>query len=685
MKPLSPEKTKQFCTLFFWFSLAAFITLFLIRASNSRSIWIDEIYTIQMAHMTFSEIITYTSTDAHPPTYYFLMKLWLDALNSLGISEGPLMLRSFGFLFMLAGLLIARWQMKSLFTTNKANFFTGLLLLSPTFSDAATDARNYALIFVLILNAYIVFCLIVRDRKANPPSQKWRWMVYALLMTTGLWLHLLSGFVTLVFGLTWIGILIKDRFCSRQFLVSGVISNIAILVMFSPWLWSISQSLDYVKGADLFWMTKPSIGNYLHTFYINLPFGRWNWEEVVFSLLYINIGRVILAAYGIVICLTVYHRFRKERKWDIEFPYVFALILWAGYPFVLWIISRLEIMPIFHAPRYPQIVTAFGFIFLNGALISFWDRTKFSHRLPIIFLLGNFVLAYALVLQFDQVRGEVIRSFTARQTQAALPPENATLYLWPESVSPYYKGSIETRYQMKNFSDINPADYNGTTDFHLLYAPGWYQKGYEANFLGSLMVYKAIDPERELYAQYFVNSTGYYTLKNATQNEVEKIILMESFSEYPEMPEESIRTIPARDLHNNMGWHSIEFDSYMSIIRWGSQETMSVKIEPPLGAGHYSFHLIGYAHPNSKLPSDLTITIGSDQKTTKLTGGGFHVPMEFIVPESSSIDHITFNHPVFLEQSLDPNSPRIRQVSFLFHGAFIFDENDSITNEEGSQ
>ena len=44
---------------------------------GSDSVWLDEAFSIKIAHGTPSEIIEETGKDVHPPLYYFALHYWM--------------------------------------------------------------------------------------------------------------------------------------------------------------------------------------------------------------------------------------------------------------------------------------------------------------------------------------------------------------------------------------------------------------------------------------------------------------------------------------------------------------------------------------------------------------------------------------------------------------------------------
>ena len=72
--PYSKDKTP-------WIPLIAILTLswlLLVFDLEGKSLWVDELFTAELASLPLAGVIQHTVNDVHPPLYFLLVRLWSD-------------------------------------------------------------------------------------------------------------------------------------------------------------------------------------------------------------------------------------------------------------------------------------------------------------------------------------------------------------------------------------------------------------------------------------------------------------------------------------------------------------------------------------------------------------------------------------------------------------------------------
>lgn len=122
----------------------------------NRTFWYDEAYTIALMKYSFSEIWKITSTDVHPPLYYFMLKTFISIFG-----ETLFTMRIFSSLGVIATCFIGLFSIKRLFGEKVSFSFILLMILMPINQYLGVEIRMYswAMFFVLIsaVYAYDVF------------------------------------------------------------------------------------------------------------------------------------------------------------------------------------------------------------------------------------------------------------------------------------------------------------------------------------------------------------------------------------------------------------------------------------------------------------------------------------------------------------------------------------------------
>jgi mannosyltransferase len=104
---------------------------------DSKSLWLDEAASLQMAHQSGMVLIT-EQGDPHPPAYYLFLHSWIN----LGQSEFILRLPS--ALFGALSVLVLYWIGRSLHLERLALWAAGLLAIDPLHIWYSQEARMYA-------------------------------------------------------------------------------------------------------------------------------------------------------------------------------------------------------------------------------------------------------------------------------------------------------------------------------------------------------------------------------------------------------------------------------------------------------------------------------------------------------------------------------------------------------------
>ena len=90
------------------------------------SIWFDEAFTAYINRFNFADIAHYTSTDMHPPFYYWLIKVWTSVFGTSDVG-----FRSLSMVLGVGIIILGFVLLKKLFSKRVAMLGVVLLALSP--------------------------------------------------------------------------------------------------------------------------------------------------------------------------------------------------------------------------------------------------------------------------------------------------------------------------------------------------------------------------------------------------------------------------------------------------------------------------------------------------------------------------------------------------------------------------
>ena len=173
-----------------WLLLAAAFVLRLVTLAR-KSLWIDEMATLQIASGSPWDIVANPIGDPHPPLYYLLMHYWIR----LGQSELVMRLPSAlgGALSVLLLYALMRWWGQRWAALTAAL----LLVIAPMHVWYSQDARMYALVCLWGLASALALTWAIRTNSV------FAWGAWVLATTAGLYTHYSMLLVVLAEVVAW--------------------------------------------------------------------------------------------------------------------------------------------------------------------------------------------------------------------------------------------------------------------------------------------------------------------------------------------------------------------------------------------------------------------------------------------------------------------------------------------------
>ena len=211
-----------------------------------ESLWLDEATSLMLAQMDLGDLIRWTAGDIHPPLYYALLHYWI----ALGQSEE--VLRG---LSVLAGVLtvgVSYALGHTLFDRQTGLWAALLLAVNPFHVWYSQETRMYAWL-TLLFSLSMLLALRFWERP------RWRtWFAYVLVTAAGFYTHYYMIFSLAVQTLGFVYLLVRRR-VDRRMLFQWVASQIAVLILFRPWLPNLLVNLSGGGGWLAFTEGKPSL------------------------------------------------------------------------------------------------------------------------------------------------------------------------------------------------------------------------------------------------------------------------------------------------------------------------------------------------------------------------------------------------------------------------------------------
>lgn len=357
-------------------------------------LWYDEAFSAAIVRHSFSDIVSYTASDVHPPLYYFILKLFSMIFGERWVVYHMVSVLPFILMLLLVGNFCKKRYGYS------AALLTVLILASaPQMLCFALEVRMYswAQLFV-VLSA--VTALSVLDQES------WKkWMILSLSNVLAAYLNYFAGAAVILISLCLLLFLIFKR--EKKSVFHWIISMLVTFLLYLPWLPVFWKQLTDVRGG--YWIEGIRASTLQE--YANFVFGNNN--DAQRYLLQIVFILAVCAA------IVLWERGRQD------IPPVFFGMVFFGFVAAGIALSVL-ITPVF-VKRYIIIVLPLFWI----ALVSIFCRLKNKWCYIFLGLLGVLMFTVQYQQEFDhRVADKNISTFYLLQNEME---EGDVIY----STSPY--------------------------------------------------------------------------------------------------------------------------------------------------------------------------------------------------------------------------------------------------------
>lgn len=328
--------------------IGAILRLFYLA---DKSIWLDEAFSISLSQQTLGDLLRLVvKSDAHPPLYYLLLKLWLLPGDSAGY------VRLLSAIFSIAAIPLMYLVVSSLFDDVLAGLIgAGILAFSPLHIWYAQEARMYALlIFFVLASAYF----FIRALRYGLPKD---WIGY--VFTTTLALYTDYAAIWYFLGISVFYFLSWKRFPDRS--KTWLISQASILLAFSPWLRAFLTQTEQV--TESFWLPSPTFQTIIGVF---LDFNSLNFPWIAISIFYMTV--IFVWAYIV-----------PDKSWQRR-----LVTIWLFMPLVISVILSLR-QPIFLTRNL--IVASIGYYILVVVAIRRFKSTRVMALLLLPLFIMNLI------------------------------------------------------------------------------------------------------------------------------------------------------------------------------------------------------------------------------------------------------------------------------------------------------
>ncbi len=277
------------------FGAAVVFFVITMLLSVGQPVWFDEGYSILLAKSSYSELLSLTAVDAHPPLFYLLLKFWGDIF---GYSEFAL--RSMSALFISAAVVVAALTLRKMFSKRVALIALPFIVFAPFLLRYGYEVRMYALATLIAVSATFA---LVKARAAK--GWEW-WIVYGTLVALGMYTLYMIVAVWFAHFVWLLAVSIKSRqrpFWRWKWLWAFACAVILFLPYIPTFINQLIHSALPGMGNE---MTITQVTNIASTLTMYTP--EWSlggWGTVVLAL---------IAAGVVWMAIPAYKKLNKEEK-----------------------------------------------------------------------------------------------------------------------------------------------------------------------------------------------------------------------------------------------------------------------------------------------------------------------------------------------------------------------------------
>ena len=331
-----------------------------------------------------------TSDPQHPPLYYVMVRLWAQVFG-----DSPAGVRSLSAIISLLIFPTVYWLCLELFDSAVVGWIAmALIAVSPLQLYFAQEARQYTLWMVEILGSSAALLRAMRqENKSN-------WALYSLSLVLGLCTHLFTGLIMISHG---IYLIIQQQFHFTKTFINYLISTIAALLMFLPWLivfiTNIHTALALTSGFGIKYINNPFELIAIFLDRVTRIFFDLNFTTSIILARFTDEGSLYYSITSLIfsLILIIYSLFLLVRNYQNK-AYLFIFLL-GGFPSLLLMVYDItsggsrSLQVRYQLPLYLclEITVAYLLSFAFQILQEQLWRRKIAQLLMVLFLLAGLV------------------------------------------------------------------------------------------------------------------------------------------------------------------------------------------------------------------------------------------------------------------------------------------------------
>lgn len=350
-----------------------------------KTLWLDETFSVWLARHPLAEMLAWIARlDQHPPLYYMLLHFWIRL-----VGDGPVAVRLLSALLSTLAIPAVYCLGRRLLGPAAGVLAALILALSPFHVRFAQETRMYALLTLNVSLALLALTHLRRGPQSGvAPGIARAWIGYVVFTAATMLTHHTALLFPLAVNLFALGSVLwrRLRIPHAPSLTSWLLAQLAVLVLWSPWLTAFIGQAAGVKRE--FWIPAPTFAAViaaLKTFLSDMLPPLAGRSDLIWAgyLVLGGLGIAALRKRGPVLALLVMLFLAPiggELLVSLRRPVFYdRTLIWATIPLYLVLAAGIA-----HLRRWPFVVAALGLVVTANAAslheyyVNFqkeeWDR-----------------------------------------------------------------------------------------------------------------------------------------------------------------------------------------------------------------------------------------------------------------------------------------------------------------------
>lgn len=401
--------------------MAGVVIFLIVRTALGDDIWYDEVYSLDFAKKSFSDIVSFTARDVHPPLYYFYLKIVTLFGGMIAPSVSYIVWGKFAsFIPWVLLLILSVTKIRKRFGIITSGLFLLLITAMPQVGNYYIEIRMYSFALLLITTAFVALLGIIDN-----PSKQRNYIVFFLMgiMTAYTQYYALIGIIGL-YIVFFIHLSINRSLKEKKiYIMAG-----ASIALYIPWLPSFLNQVSNVSSN--YWIQPLNLRSLLGCVkFMFLPSGWGGWQIYTITAL------MIIATLITYVLFFLGRPDRKEIIIALSGTIVLGTVILSG--FVLSILGR----PIF---VYRYMIPVYGVFYLSLAfmLSKVIKRRSIMAVLIIIYAVGGYYSASAIL---SEENNKLLNEKSAMEAINAIPEGSVIITNFDHvtALMDYYRNDLE--------------------------------------------------------------------------------------------------------------------------------------------------------------------------------------------------------------------------------------------------